>query len=98
MDKDRIKKVLSGLGIAGLITSVGLMTGSCQPSGEKAKKTDEAGTEIEAKASCGQGAEADTSAKASCGKGSCGQGEKADTPDKADTPEKGSCGKGSCGQ
>ena len=68
MDKEKMKKVLAGIGIAGLITGVGLWSTGCQSADKK--KTE---TEVEAKSSCGQGAEAD-SAKASCGQGSCGQG------------------------
>ena len=90
MNREKIKKALAGLGIAGLITGVGLMSTGCQ-SGDKADKAKgEAETKVEAKTSCGQGMEADTT-KGSCGQGSCGQ-----EAAKKDTTAKSSCGQGSC--
>lgn len=83
-----MKKVLAGIGIAGLITGVGLWSTGCQ-SADKKDKTD---TEIEAKSSCGQGMEAD-SAKGSCGQGSCGQGSCGQDTAKQDTTAKSSCSK-----
>ena len=77
MKKDEIKQVLAGIGLAGLIASIGLSTSACQKSSGSCGQ--DADTEVEGKAACGEGAAAD-SAKASCGqeadstaKGSCGQ-------------------------
>ncbi len=78
-----MKKVLAGIGIAGLITGVGLWSTGCQSADKK-----KADTEVEAKSSCGQGVEAD-SAKGSCGQGSCGQG----TAKQDTTKAKSSCSK-----
>ena len=83
MDKEKMKKVLAGIGIAGLITGVGLWSTGCQSADKK-----KADTEVEAKSSCGQGVEAD-SAKGSCGQGSCGQG----TAKQDTTKAKSSCSK-----
>jgi hypothetical protein len=92
MSKEHIKKTLAGIGIAGLITSIGLLTGNCK-SGSAKKEAPISETEIEAKSSCGKGSKTDTTVKGSCGKGSCGKG-----VTEKDTTAKGSCGKGSCGK
>lgn len=73
MNKDQIKKVLAGISMAGLITSIGLMSNGCQKS-DTAKTGDEAKTEVQEQASCGQDTtQVDSTAKGSCGQGSCGQ-------------------------
>ena len=76
MDKEKIKKVLTGVGVAGLISSVSLFSFGC--SSEKSGDTEKADKEAEAKASCGQGSCGQDSTKVdttgtSCGQGSCGQ-------------------------
>ena len=87
MTKESMKKMLAGIGLAGLISSVSLMQAGCSQTKTDAEKTtDEAAVE-EAKTSCGQGA-ADTTAQGSCG---AGETEEADEA-------QGSCGGGSCGQ
>jgi len=60
MQKRKIKKTLAGLGIAGLVASVGLMTSGCK---------EKSGTSC-GKGSCGS--EKGTEQSGSCGKGSCG--------------------------
>jgi len=60
VEKDRVRKALKGLSIAGLATSVVLLTAGCK-TGEK-------------KSSCSSGGSEKTSEKSSCGKGSCGKG------------------------
>jgi hypothetical protein len=74
MDKEKMKKVLKGIGVVGLVASVGLLYSGCgkKTEGEKEAVGDQ--PQMEAQASCGQGAEADTTAEGSCGQGSCGQG------------------------
>ena len=64
MNMDKIKRTLAGLGIAGLITSVGLMSAGCSQEAEE--KPADADAQVEAPA------EADTTAQGSCGQGSCG--------------------------
>lgn len=83
MNKDQIKKALSTLGIAALVTGLTISAPGCK----SADKTEQAGgeTQVEAAADTSQGA-----ATADTAKGSCGQGE-------ADKDTSGSCGQGSCG-
>jgi len=63
MNTDKIKKTLAGIGIAGLITSVGLMSAGC--SSKKAAEDQPAPAD-----STQVAAPADTTG--SCGQGSCG--------------------------
>ena len=80
MNKDKIKKALAGLGIAGLISGVSLMSITACQSKEKVEADPDTKTEAvkadTTKGSCGQGscgqkaAEKDSTAKSSCGKGS----------------------------
>jgi radical SAM modification target selenobiotic family peptide len=82
MNKDKIKKALKGLGIAGLVASVGLMTVGCKKAADAPAGNDaapETKSEDGAKGSCGKGScgGADKDAKGSCGKGSCGGDKKA---------------------
>ena len=69
MDKEKIKNTLAGIGIAGLITSVSLITVGCsQKAAEEEAAPADADTQVEAQA------EADTTAQSSCGQGSCSGG------------------------
>jgi len=78
MKKEQLKKMLAGVGIAGLVASIGLTTIQC---GAK-QEAQQAGDETQMEAQQG-GAEKDTTAQASCGQeaaekdttaaGSCGQ-------------------------
>jgi radical SAM modification target selenobiotic family peptide len=64
MKKGKIKKVLAGVGIAGLIASVGFTMGACKKAGSCGK------------GSCGEKAMEKEEGGASCGKkgeGSCGK-------------------------
>ena len=87
MNKDRIKRVLSGIGIAGLVASVGITMGACKKGSSSCGKgscsgKDKAGTEEVKSGSCGKGSCGGTKGEekkkegSSCGKGSCGAGEK----------------------
>ena len=76
MKKDQIRQVLAGIGLAGLIACIGLSSGACQKSSGGSGQ--DADTEIESKASCGEGAVADSAKtsvdqEADSTKGSCGQ-------------------------
>jgi radical SAM modification target selenobiotic family peptide len=83
MNKDKIRKALAGMGIAGLITGVSLMSiTGCQ---SKEKVEEDPATKTEA-------VEAD-SAKGSCGQGSCGQGSCGQKAAEKDTTAKSSCSK-----
>lgn len=95
MDKKKIKKVLSGLGIATLVAGMGLFSTGCNAANSSG--------------SCGNGSGGSKEVeegKASCGKGSCGSGEVKETTEKAvdtateeaEDAAKSSCGKGSCGK
>ena len=66
MNKDSIKRILSGIGIAGLVASVGITMSACKKAGSCGK------------GSCGSKDKASTeeTQSGSCGKGSCGGGEK----------------------
>ena len=80
MNKEKIKKTLAGIGVAGLITSVSILTG-CQNANTPAED-----------ASSG-GADTTAAVKASCGAGSCGAAmDSTATP--ADSTKAGSCGQG----
>ena len=77
MNKDRIKKLLAGVGVATLISGVALSSGCGQQKSET-EDVEKTKTEMEAKASCGAGdttadTTGDTTASGSCGQGSCGQ-------------------------
>ena len=96
MEFTNLKKVLAGVGMAGLVAGAGVTMQGCA-----AKQKTEAAAE-KAKSSCGKGE------KTSCGgaekaKSSCGGAEKAKAPGDAveEAAKKkeggGSCGKGSCG-
>ena len=61
MNKETIKKTLAGIGIAGLITSVSIMSIGCGSSNKKEAPADEA--QMEGQASCGAGADS----TAACG-------------------------------
>lgn len=71
MNRDKLKKVLAGIGIAGLVAGVGL-NNACKKADTGAEPaTDDTAVEQkadEAKGSCGKG---------SCSKGSCGGGKDA---------------------
>lgn len=68
MNTDKIKKTLAGIGIAGLITGIGLMSAGCskKAADDQTKKATADSTQTEAPA--------DTTAQGSCGQGSCSQG------------------------
>ena len=77
MDKEQMKRVLAGISLAGLITSVGITGTGCS----KTEKPADEQTKVEEKSSHGHEhgsggqkteAKKDT-AKSSCGQGSCGQ-------------------------
>ena len=69
MKKGKLKKVLAGVGIAGLVASMGITMGACKKAGGSCGK-----------GSCGQKTmeKPEGGEKGSCGggKGSCGGGEK----------------------
>ena len=69
MNKETIKKTLAGIGIAGLITSVSIMSIGCGSSNKKEAPADEA--QVEGQASCGAGADS-TAAMAADSTASCG--------------------------
>lgn len=61
MKKEKIKKVIKGLGIAGLAAGIGLMSMGCK------KDSSSCG-----KGSCGGNKTSTEKSSSSCGKGSCG--------------------------
>lgn len=70
MNKEQIKKALSTLGMAALVTGLTFSAPGCK----SADKTEQAETEtqVEAKADTGQVEAVEDTAKGSCGQGSCG--------------------------
>ena len=78
MSKDRIKKTLAALSVAGLLAGISLSAGGCTLFDGKSSCSSCSGkTAEEAKSSCGTGscgAKAEE-AKTSCGAGSCGAAE-----------------------
>lgn len=67
MNKDSIKKILSGIGIAGLVASVGVTMSACKKAGSCGKGSCSGKNKPAAEEMMESG---------SCGKGSCGGGEK----------------------
>ena len=77
MNKDKIRKILSGIGIAGLVASVGVTMGACKKAqgscgkGSCSGKNKPAAEEMMEGGSCGKGSCGGTDKKegGSCGKG-----------------------------
>ncbi|MCK9554364.1 SbtA family thio(seleno)oxazole RiPP natural product precursor [bacterium] len=62
MNKDKVRRVLKGLGLATLVAGIGLVSGGCKKEGSASC----------GKSSCGSKDAGTEKSSTSCGKGSCG--------------------------